>query len=121
MSQPRDVIAAAANLLQRPGAFVQGCLATSKKGKVCDPSRGSRWDAIGATYYVCGVSLKDDELGHHTQVHAAALAGMQAAALTLHRMSLERVNDELGLEAVLAVMRLAWKRAGIVEERKRAA
>lgn len=106
--KPLSIITEVGKILADRSRWCQGHLAVNKRGEPCTPSRAKRFDPIGASYAVAGVKLSDDSVNRHTNEHAAAVAIMQGAALRLHRMSLERVNDDLGHEAVLEVLRRAY-------------
>lgn len=103
------IITAVGQMLADRSRWCQGHLAVNKRGEPCTPSsRAKRFDPIGASYAVAGVKLSDDSVNRHTNEHAAAVAIMQGTALRLHGMSLEQVNDKLGHDAVLEVLRRSY-------------
>ena len=87
--------------------FTQGALARDASGKACAPDsiRAKSWDAIGILYGVArvGVGKPIDGVSH-------ALAAVDLAANRLYRQTIRAVNDDLGHEAVLHCLRLAYKR-----------
>lgn len=105
------IIAEVGKLISEPTRWCQGHMAVNAKGQPCSPLRARRLDPIGATYAVTRIKLADDHVNRHTNDHAAALAILQGCALRLHRMSLEQVNDRLGHEAVMEVVREAYRYA----------
>ena len=104
----REVIAQVASLIGPPEHWCRGAMARDAKGYPTNPLRAEKWDAIGAAYKVTGTRLED---GNFPQRLGSALAGMQLASVSLHKMSLEAVNDKLGHAHVLEVLRLAWRQA----------
>lgn len=108
----RELIGRAALLIKDPRNWMQGALACDAKGKLCEPIRGWRFDAIGAVYHAARVKL--DSLkpvyGKMDQL-ACAIAGLNLAATSKYKMSIEMVNDTLGHEAVMDCMRIAWQRS----------
>lgn len=103
-----DVIAGVGDLLKNPDKLATGALALTKAGKPCGPHTGSRWCPIGAAYRIGGVSPNDDSGGSHV---FAAIGFMHGAANDLFKMPIERVTDQLGHDAVMQMLRLAYRRA----------
>jgi hypothetical protein len=109
----RERIQAAAELIQTPTQWCQGAMARNARGKPTKVFSGKRWCPIGAVFYAANVDV-EFKGADIEQVNAicAALCVMQSVATRMHKMSLERVNDVLGHEYALAVMRQAWREAG---------
>lgn len=110
------MIARAGKLLSDESCWTQEAMARTRTGRPTSPLQGSRYDIIGAIYCVAGVSPSDQRVNVHLNNHAIALAHVQASATHLHRMSAERVNDELGHAAVMDVLRHAWRRSKPTED-----
>lgn len=105
----RAVIKEMADLIGAPERWCQGHLALSKAGYPCEPVRGKRWDALGAAYKVTHTRLSDQRPPGRCDPVGAAVAALNLAAYQMHRMGIQRVNDELGHAAVMDVLRKAWR------------
>ena len=106
----RDGIERAARTLADGLKFSQGALARNKLGKPTCFSRGKSFDILGAILtqgYAGEKGIRND--GIEDRAIIAALVAVQLASVRLYKMSAEAVNDTLGHEAVMKVMRLAWK------------
>jgi hypothetical protein len=104
----KDILLLAGKTLANAAHFTQGALARDAHGKPCAPDsiRAKSWDAIGVLYGASRVKLTAPIRGV-----CAALAGLDLAACKLYRKTIRAVNDELGHEAVLNCLRLAYRRA----------
>jgi len=104
----KDILLLAGKTLATAAHFTQGALARDASGRPCQPDsiRAKSWDAIGVLYGVSRCKLTAPINGV-----MAALAGVDLAACRLHRKTIRAVNDELGHEAALNCLRLAWRRA----------
>lgn len=111
----REIIRRAADAIKDPKNWVTGGLVLNRKGK---PAR-TFWGGEAARYDILGAVLAQGRQtpgdirrdGVDDNKIIVALAGVQQAATRIHKMSAERVNDELGHAAVMGVLRLAWKQA----------
>jgi predicted metal-dependent hydrolase len=104
-------IEAIGQMLADKRRWTQGALARYRTGREAPPTRGAAWDLLGATYKVLDVRISDETVDRQTNLHAVVFAHIQEASLLLHQRSAERVNDELGHDAVMAVLRLAYRRS----------
>ena len=109
---PADIILQAGMLLADPARWCQGALARDARGVSVGPTsrRAQQWCSAGVAYHVARV--KPDRFDKHDiQTVGQALAAIDLAALTLYRMGHNSVNDSLGYDAVMQMLRLAYKRA----------
>jgi hypothetical protein len=107
----QDLLAQAANLLKETGTIARGGLAFDKRGVACAPhiGRAARRDALGALYRAARVPPEGTDSHRFLP---AALAHLDWAAGLLFKSTIVRVNDEMGLEAVLECYRAAWVSSG---------
>lgn len=110
---PADHILKAGQLLSNPAHWCQGALARTATGSsVCPTSKRARaWDLAGVAYHVVGVKPQDFKSppAKHNQV-GALLGAFESASLRLFGKGFVVVNDTLGHDAVMQVLRLAWRR-----------
>lgn len=106
----QSVIARAGILLSDPSRWTQGALARNARGRPTCFKRGHSYDILGAIL-VQGVQTeskmrRDGMVGEDI---ITAFGCVQQAAHRLFHMPAESVNDKLGHECVLQVLRSAWK------------
>lgn len=109
----RAFIEGAAFNLATPDRLCVGALARDHRGNPCKPrsARAVSWCALGAVYRAAGEDPESNKLPLSVN---AALCTVQACSAQLYRSSAEVVNDTVGHDAVLEVLRLAWIQAGLI-------
>lgn len=110
---PAETILAAGKLLANPARWCQGALARTAKGSSVDPTskRARAWDLAGVTYHVVGVKPTEFKKDYHkVAVVGAVLAELQVAAQRLYGTGYATVNDRMGHEQVMDVLRHAYRK-----------
>lgn len=98
-------------LLKNEAQWCTGVMALDRRGNEIKPTslRAVCWDAIGAICNVTGCDFTKSN-PHNFNEASAALAAAHSTANLLHKKSLERVNDTMGHDAVLEVLRITIRR-----------
>lgn len=108
---PIEAITEAGRLIANPAHWCQGALARTRSGIPVAPTstRAKAWDSIGVIYKVARCRLSDpDSMSINTV--GPVLFALEMAAGRLYRRGIVTVNDEMGHEAVMECMRLAYRR-----------
>lgn len=108
---PAEALLESGKLLANPARWCQGALARTGTGTPIAPTskRARRWDSTGVIYHVARCRIDDHDSAGLNAV-GPALAAASFAAGRLYGQGLVAVNDEIGHEAVMACLRLAYKR-----------
>lgn len=104
-----STIAKAGILLSDRSRWTQGALARNARGRPTCFKRAASWDILGAILAQGSQTESAMRRDGMNNQNAAAAGYAQRAALRLFKMSAETVNDTMGHDQVLAVLRLAWK------------
>jgi hypothetical protein len=98
-------------LLKDKANWCQGCEALDRRGNEIKPTsvRAVQWDAIGAICKAANCDFTKNNPNNFNEA-SAALAAAHSTANLLHKRSLERVNDDLGHDDVLEVLRITIRR-----------
>lgn len=104
-----STIAKAGIVLSDRSRWTQGALARNARGRPTCFKRAASWDILGAILAQGSQTESAMRRDGMNSENATATGYVQQAASRLFKMSAETVNDTMGHEQVLAVLRLAWK------------
>lgn len=108
---PADTILKMGKLLANPAHWCQGALARTAAGtSVCPTSKRARaWDLAGVTYHVVNLKPTDFKSAKINKI-GPVLGELQIASHKLFGTGFVVVNDTMGHEATMQVLRLAYRR-----------
>ena len=116
-SKPQQIIEAAGRSIADPSRWAQGALARNARGAPCCFMRAYSYDITGAILR-CGqqTSAKMQRDGINSQDMIRAIGAVYSSACRLYKMTPSTVNDRIGHEAVMKVLRRAWTIAADFKE-----